>query len=236
MGWERSGRSCPFEPQNARAANPTALLPLRRSAANMFPYCTLHTVSFQSHKFAVINDLSPAVLNTCYTNPSDPNRFRFRSLENIPILADVLATSTVPKPTWPDNSQFSDAQVLIKYAKRAKVIRPSARSRGGALTLGAWRCVVGEVCVRSKSTLCMQEFADHGDDGVASKRDAIAAHAHAYVTAPWASHPSEQCRLSEAISPERTKCAVCRATHRVLGNANAGREPARRKVVCRRIG
>jgi|LauGreDrversion4_1035100.scaffolds.fasta_scaffold09681_2 hypothetical protein len=47
----------------------------------MFPYCTLHTVSFQSRKFAIINDLSPAVLNT-FTNvkPFRPNRFR--SLKN----------------------------------------------------------------------------------------------------------------------------------------------------------
>ena len=87
-----------------------------------------------------------------------------------------------------------------------------------------------------KSAVGMKELADHGDDGVASKRDAIAAHAHTYVPPPRASHPSEQRRLIEAICPERTKCAVCRATNRVLVNANAGREPARREVVYRRIG
>jgi hypothetical protein len=142
----------PFEPQNARAANRySAFEPLRRSnPRHMFPYCTLHTVSFQSRKFAVINDLSPSVLNT-FTNPSStkplprslqPQNTKYKNSESL-LFIQILATSTVPKPTWPDNSQFSDAQVLIKYAKRAKVIRPSARSRRrGALTPNPWRLAV----------------------------------------------------------------------------------------------
>ena len=79
---------------------------------------TLHTVSFQSRKFAIINDLSPAVLNT-FTNvkPFRPNRFR--SLKNSESLFKYWRHQQYQSQPGQTTLSFP----TLKYAKRAKVIR-----------------------------------------------------------------------------------------------------------------